>query len=474
MEKNVHDNFIKYTEMIVNHPNYNGLEYTRDKNGKINWVTSTNSKLGKARKEWAQDKAREYDIQNQAGMYAKLMFNIHPTKYTVCQICGSSMSIKYIYPSKNFANKLAKKFDYVPSVMESIYDISDYLLKFKFNYNEEELKKYYFDSLKLDESLKDLTLAELIEEIEKSCRLGGKRILGPGAMSNFPDRFDGFHSYNKCCRSKEDKGRHSDNMRSYGKDRRAFENWSDGNIHAANQFMGSPYFKGASADHIGPISLGFIHDSRYLVKMSIGDNSSKRNKLLYEDIVELIKREKETNVQAMSWFGRIIWEKIKVDFYQCKLDNQLLETYQRLLLLNLQMYMEIMWLILDKAKLENKNYGREFLENNYLKSKKEYFRYDYEFDTDGNILNKKERNYTERTMQEYPRFVRISFESIEDYHNKNNRRLKYVLSNKIIGMVDQLIEQIIENPQNFNNIKLFENLIEENQRELLNISTMNN
>ena len=98
----------------------------------------------------------------------------------------------------------------------------------------------------------------IIDELEFACRKQGKKCLGPGAMSNFPDRFDGFHSYNRCCRKREDTGRWDSNMSSYSKDRRAYEFWSDGNIHAANQFMHSYFFKGTSADHIGPISLGFI------------------------------------------------------------------------------------------------------------------------------------------------------------------------------------------------------------------------
>ena len=48
-------------------------------------------------------------------------------------------------------------------------------------------------------------------------------LLSPGVMSNAPDRLDGFHSYNKCCRAKEDKGRSKENLNKYGEDRRAYE-----------------------------------------------------------------------------------------------------------------------------------------------------------------------------------------------------------------------------------------------------------
>ena len=47
-------------------------------------------------------------------------------------------------------------------------------------------------------------------------------------MGNPPDRLDGFHSYNRCCRGTSDKGRFKENLKRYGDDRRAYENWSDG------------------------------------------------------------------------------------------------------------------------------------------------------------------------------------------------------------------------------------------------------
>ena len=33
-----HPEFIKYQEFIVNHPNYEGLYYSRNKDGSIRWV----------------------------------------------------------------------------------------------------------------------------------------------------------------------------------------------------------------------------------------------------------------------------------------------------------------------------------------------------------------------------------------------------------------------------------------------------
>ena len=51
-------------------------------------------------------------------------------------------------------------------------------------------------------------------------------------------RFNGFHSYALCCRTKFDKGRKRENMLTYGQDRRAYQEWSDGDYNLANRLMG--------------------------------------------------------------------------------------------------------------------------------------------------------------------------------------------------------------------------------------------
>ena len=48
-------------------------------------------------------------------------------------------------------------------------------------------------------------LQQALEEKVVRAELRGR--LSPGAMSNPPDRLDGFHTYNLCCRSKQDTGR---------------------------------------------------------------------------------------------------------------------------------------------------------------------------------------------------------------------------------------------------------------------------
>jgi len=78
--------------------------------------------------------------------------------------------------------------------------------------------------------------AEAVKQIFRTIIVPRKPrgLLSPGAMSNAPDRLDGFHTYNLCCRPTQDTGRAVDNLKSYGDDRRAFEQWCEGDWAAAN------------------------------------------------------------------------------------------------------------------------------------------------------------------------------------------------------------------------------------------------
>lgn len=237
-------------------------------------------------------------------------------------------------------------------------------------------------------------------------------------MSNFPDRFDGFHTYNRCCRAKQDKGRSKENLKSYTKDRRAFEYWSDGNIHAANCFMGSQYFKNISADHIGPISLGFVHDPHYIQPLKKSDNSSKRDRLTLDDIKKIIEIEQRTRITPISWFSKAIWEKIKQE--QHKLDQISILKYRKILKQNQTNFMFIIGEILKTCGIK----GKAFLIEKLLTSKSKYFNYSYSFDQNGNILNQKTRHKTQRSVTEFKRYIRIALTAAKEFQKKENRNLK--------------------------------------------------
>ncbi|ODJ51996.1 hypothetical protein BFR38_03165 [Brochothrix thermosphacta] len=463
---NYHPKFISYIEQIIHHKNYKDLPIRLKKNGAPLWIAAKKSKTdntGIKRTEWADKKAYELGFQNSIKKYADTMFAIHPTKKKVCQWCGEIMDLHYIYPTKNTIKYFQKNFKYVYDKYDSIYDIVIKLPEF-----EKEIKKYLSAKASLSEIDKNSSIDDVIIATEFACRMEGKSIFSPGAMSNFPDRFDGFHSYNLCCRKSKDKGRHDNNMATYNKDRRAYEYWSDGNIAAADQLMRNPsLFQGMSADHIGPISLGFIHDPIYIQPMSSSNNSAKRDRLYDDDIKKLIYLENISGKSPASYFAIVIWEFIKNDYtYNNK--SHSLEWYRMILKQNMMNFMESIWILLDT---ENTLTIKKFFIDNFFENKYNcYFKYRYEFNDNGTIKTQYIRNITESAKQEFNRFVRISFESVADFHLKSgtNRKISSDLSIDEINELKKIQKNILSNIKNKESSKkLWEEYIEKIQIKLI-------
>lgn len=458
MEKIWNKKFVEYMNFIINHPNYNGLPITKRSDGSYSWIAPAKGNIGLERINWAKNKMKELGIsENDKSPYSKLMFEIHPTKEKVCQICGNTMSLYYIYINSSFAKSIKKEFNYNSDITQSIYDVCNDLIAL--NFEECHIKKFLIDAFHLDISLSN-SLNFILQNCEKCCRNGNSKKLGPGAMSNFPDRFDGFHTYNRCCRSKEDKGRSKENLRTYGKDRRAYEYWSDGNIYAANLFMHSHYFIGTSADHIGPISLGFVHDSHYLQPMSAGENSSKRDKLSLEDINTLINIENSTGISAISSFSSEIWKYIKQNYLDNKND---IPIYRELLKQNMTNFMFIIWTINNKCKTK----GKKFLIKTFLEPKFDYFNYDYSFNVNGEIIKKTLRHKTDSSKNEINRYIRIAFESINDYNEKDNRNLKNTLDKVDLNSLYNVCALINSNYAQDTIVSLLKNLIISIEQKLI-------
>lgn len=416
-EKQWHPRFLKYMNSIINHPNYIGLPIKKRFDNSYAWIATAKSDIGIRRINWCVDKALELGIIKThsvyPGMYADVMLKIHPTKWKVCQICGKEMSLYYHYPNFNFLNALNQKFSADFSDCDHISDIWDELINRGVRKND--IAAFLINAGDLNLNATTSEKDDIIDALEYACRKGNKKCLGPGAMSNFPDRFDGFHTYNRCCRATQDKGRSKENLKSYTKDRRAYEYWSDGNIHAANQFMGSSFFDGISADHIGPISLGFVHDPRYLQPMSSSDNSSKRDRLQVADIESIIETEQRTGVYPMSWQSKLIWEFIKKNYR--KHNDKVPTIYRDALKQNMANYMFVLQTILELCP----NRGEDFLVSAFLKPKYQYFAYSYQFNYKGEIIGIDNRHYTDRNLHETDRYKRIALNSVYDYAEKENR-----------------------------------------------------
>lgn len=455
-----HPKFVDYMNMIVSHPNYKGLPIDRKADGSLKWIAAAKSQIGRGRIAWVHQKAAELGLEPRVGVYADVMLMIHPTKWKVCQICGKEMSLYYHYPNADFLKSLNETFLCNFTECDHISNIWDFLVGY--GIRPENIAQFLIEkgNLKLDYSnpLKET----VIEALEIMCRKGNKKCLGPGAMSNFPDRYDGFHTYNRCCRSSQDKGRSRENLKSYTKDRRAYEYWSDGNIHAANQFMGSDYFKDVSADHVGPISLGFVHDPRYLQPMLSGDNSAKRDRLQIVDIEHIIEIEGKTGIYPMSWQSKLIWEYIKQNYQSYP--ECVPTIYRNALKQNMANYMFILKTVLEKCP----NKGRTFLEQAFLALNFKSFEKDYTFNSYGEISCEVPRHYTERNANEIERYCRIAFDSVFEYSEKDNRNTKNDLTEQEYSRLLSICKSIEGNNELETNKSYIVSLIESIELRIIN------
>lgn len=408
--KEWHPAFLEYIESIARHPNYTGLPIERRRDGSLAWIATRKSRIGKARKDWAEQRAIAMGLPLRYGVDADVMRELHPTKVHVCQICGSHMSIYYYYPSAYLLRAMEKEFGQAFCNTTAIDEIWDALLAS----GVDEHRLIAFMGTKFGLSFGPAPgKQDVLAACEYACRKNGKKLLSPGAMSNFPDRFDGFHSYNLCCRSAQDKGRSKENLKSYGKDRRAYEYWSDGNIHAANRFMNSSHFHGTSADHLGPISLGFVHDPLYLRPLSGRDNSAKRDRLEIGDVREIVSVEQRTGMCPITWYSAILWDAIRRDHEAYP--ERVGTLYRDMLKQNMANYMFILQYILSNAPGE----GEAFLLETLILPKREHFLYTYKFDACGQIVHRAPRRLTERSENEIERFCRIAIASVREYNEKS-------------------------------------------------------
>lgn len=434
--KNYHPSFNQYVRFIVNHSSYSGLSISKNEDGTFRFVEPKDSKVGQERLNWIKNKAISMGLNpDQKGVLAVVMRKIHPTKYTTCQICGNSLSIFYYYPNKPALKSIQKEFGIDFSYVDHIEDIWDSLLDAGFTH--EHIGKYFLNKVSVDDDPNLLTKEEIIERLELACREEGRRLLGPGAMSDAPDRFDGFHSYNRCCRKTEDRGRWDSNMDTYNQDRRAYENWSEGNIRAANQFMKNPIFNGISADHIGPISLGFVHDPRFIRPMVTRDNSARRDRISKDDLDKLVEIEERTGICAASWYAQTLWNYIKTNYAA---NSDKIETvYYAALKQNITNFMHLLYKIVAATG----NTGESILASIFLLPiYTAYFDFDYTFDSDGNILQQTPRNRTERAVDEYERYKRVAIDSLNDYSLKTNRKIKPKISSTSNRAIDSIISLI--------------------------------
>lgn len=284
---------------------------------------------------------------------------------------------------------------------------------------------------------KDIRISKVVRAIhptgEKPCQICGKVMSldyiypnkkgskSPGAMSDAPDRLDGYHTYNLCCRGKQDTGRHKSNLARYGEDRRAYENWSEGDWKAASWLMKEFQKNKVSPDHLGPISLGFTHRPNFRLLATGAENSARGNRMTYKDVQLLIEEEKEEKI--ISSHSKFIWDmlknKVKNDEDALKLGKIMRE--------NLHCILGIF------SYISSKGY-KKFLIKNFLHPEYAYYSVKFEdFDPKTGKYAKMIRTIGSKKQysNNAKRYVRIAFESLKAYTLKENRHLKNFLTNDI-------------------------------------------
>jgi Alw26I/Eco31I/Esp3I family type II restriction endonuclease len=318
--------FLRYAYAIVQHDAYQGMPCTTDESGKLDWTIPSNRSPGSKnwdgnarRREWWAAKARELGMATDGKWISRVAKRIHPWGWKPCQTCGRWMRIAYSYPTTRTIDHLNERLPAQEQLEYSdfldIYEVIDHVVEALGLERAADVLADVFPEL---EGTAGLEAGELKRRAYAGLVAIESRKLSPGVMSNAPDRLDGFHTYNICCRSKQDTGRSLDNLKTYGVDRRAFEHWSEGDWEAANLLMslvgtGTCSRCGAvgqlTADHVGPISLGFRH-TPYFEAVCTSCNSAKNNRMSKRDVDHLLSLG-EDGIEVASWHAKRIWDLLK-------------------------------------------------------------------------------------------------------------------------------------------------------------------
>jgi Alw26I/Eco31I/Esp3I family type II restriction endonuclease len=451
-----HPEFIRYMEFIAAHESYSGMPDAFTEGNKIQWEAPSNRNSGKykdthnKRREWWRRKAISISIDPTSTKWiSRTARQIHPTLKKPCKRCGRVMELRYIYPSSIFLKRLVNM-GYVDEsfLFEPFERITDLITRLVGVFGD-SVFSYLPDLLQTSEispPILDPSLPDWLNWIEKEYVPQQPSILSPGAMSNAPDRFDGFHSFNQCCRSSADKGRSQLNLKAYTTDRRVFEYWTEGNWIAADRLMGRirADFGGesclnghpgpCSADHIGPLSLGFTHRPEFQL-LCKPCNSAKNNRMSLREVLHLRKVETDGET-VISWHSQALWDLRKEDV----LDDETALRLSKILRDNRHTLMSILQRIADGGHF---TFLATFLELEYAQQKVDFINLHVEnhitqFDSISYLP--RDNKYAEE--QKIRRF-RVAFESLRDYFRKATRNT-YVITTPQIENSIELDRQITE------------------------------
>jgi Alw26I/Eco31I/Esp3I family type II restriction endonuclease len=474
-----HPDFVAYMISIYEDPVYRDMPDALKEDGKIQWEAPSNRSGGRyqythqKRAAWWKAKATELGINtNSNGWISKTAKKIHPFGEKPCKRCGRVMRIAYSYPNYHIKQRLkalygnAIEFDPLEPIDDLLVRIVNTLGEPAFDLFPKLLTSKSIEIPQLQSNL-NVWLKWIEEEyIPKE-----PSVLSPGAMSNPPDRFDGFHSFNLCCRKLADSGRSAANLRSYTTDRRVFEYWSEGNWIAADRLMGiinslyrdEPSADGgaapSTADHIGPLSLGFMHRPEFRL-LSKAANSAKNNRMALWDVNHLISVEK-SGENVVSWHAKHIWDlrkhNVQDDEKALRLSKLLRDNQRNSIHLFYEVFKEGHLLFLASLlNLEHADYKVDF---NNLRI------VDFVTKFDELELARRETKYV---AEQKARRVRIGFDALHTYGTKLNRHNILILKTEMTPQLQEALKILDSLPEEIKELdkKLHSLLKTKNETEL--------
>jgi len=458
-----HPKFVAYMKAIVTHPVYAGMPDAVKDDGKIQWEAPSNRSSGKyqnthhKRREWWRAKAVSIGVDLGSSTWiSDTAKRIHPSGEKPCKRCGRIVRIAYAYPNGHLRQRLAKtfgeEFEYDP-----LKPVTELVQRLVDTYDQDALLQ--LPTLLSTGSVDAPNLGTNIDKwatwIEDVYIPSEPSMLSPGAMSNAPDRFDGFHSFNLCCRGEADSGRHQINLRSYTTDRRVFEYWSEGDWIAADRLMGLIRAKfqdetcadggdgPCSADHIGPLSLGFTHRPAFRL-LSRAANSAKNNRMSLWDVQHLLEAEKQ-GVCIISWYAEPLWDLRKgevVDEETALRLSKLLRDNQRIAMCMLSKLLEAGFLtfLASLLELHYAEYNVEF-ENLRIE----------DYVTVYESIRKEPRT-TKYAKEQKSRRIRIGFEALRSYGMKENRHFFQVCNEQVEQGLANAIDILSKLPEDIHKL----------------------
>ena len=453
-----HPDFVAYMKAIVTHPEYAGMPDAVKEDGKIQWEAPSNRQSGlyqythDKRRNWWRAKAQSIGIDpTSAEWISQTAKRIHPTGRKPCKRCGHVMRIAYAYPTGYLRGRIGRRFpgefdvDPLEPIDELVQRLADTLGDGVLEALSDLLSTRHFQPPNLGSNL-----ADWLTWLEEDYIPRQPPLLSPGAMSNAPDRLDGFHSFNLCCRGTADTGRHDANLRSYVTDRRVFEYWSQGDWIAADRLMGlvnakyrdHPCADGgeppSTADHIGPLSLGFTHRPEFRL-LSRAANSAKNNRMSLWDVRHLLGAE-ERGEQVISWYAQALWDRRKGDV----VDEETALRLSKLLRDNQRNAMSLLGHLLDSGHFA---FLATLLQLAYADREVSFVNLEIDAECvtafDGIATRPRKTRYAQ---EQKARRLRVAFEELRTYREKENRHAFALIDPEIHDQVNRALRSLNDAP----------------------------